>query len=68
MIKGRVYVSYIYTYTHDKDIITKTPSAALFICLHNEDNSDYTSREQRREPERAGGGKQTVKLLQKSLN
>lgn len=53
MIKASVYVSIFPMYTHDKDIITETLSAPIFICVLNEKNSEHTCR---KEKERAGKG------------
>lgn len=44
MIKGSVYVYIVYMYTHDKDIITETLNAPIFISVPNEKNRKYTCR------------------------
>lgn len=64
MIKGSVYVYIFSVYTHDKDIITEALSAAIFICVPNEKNSEYTCR---KEKERAGGRLGRAVLVPKSV-
>ena len=54
MIKASVYISIIPMYTHDKDIITESLRAPIFICVLNEKNSKNTSRKEK-ERESKGG-------------
>lgn len=47
MIKGSVYISIFHMYTHDKDIITETPCAPIFIGLPNEKNTEHTCKKKK---------------------
>lgn len=69
MIKGSVYIYIFYMYTHDKDIITESLGAPIFIHLPNEKNREYTCRKEKvrvgeeKELEGVGAVGQMVEVL-----